>query len=232
MKKVGFVGTYDKIDMILYAAKILTLLEKKVLIVDATINQKAKYIVPSITPTMSYVTTFEDIDVAVGFKSFEQIKQYLYISENESLPYDIVLIDTDSNEAIETFNFYENEKNFFVTSFDCYSLKRGLATLSTLRTPIELTKILFSMNIFKEDDDYLNFLSLEYKIRWNDYRIYFPIENGDASVISENQRAEKIMFKKLSSSYKEGLAYVTQEIEKNISDSQIRRIIKNIEKGV
>lgn len=232
MKKVGFVGTYDKIDMILYTAKILTLLGKKVLILDATTTQKAKYIVPSINPTISYITTFEEIDVAVGFKNFEQLKQYLYISENEKLPYDVVLIDTDSDEAIEIFDFYNNEKNFFVTSFDCYSLKRGLATLNTLKTPIELTKILFSINMFKEEDDYLNFLSLEQKIRWNDYRIYFPLSNEDLNAIYESQRSQKIIFRKLSNQYKEGLIYVTQEIEKDISESQIRRIVRSVEKGV
>ena len=68
MKKVGFIGAYDKTDLILYVAKILTVLGKKVLIVDSTITQKAKYIVPVLNPTMSYITEFEEMDVAVGFK--------------------------------------------------------------------------------------------------------------------------------------------------------------------
>ena len=45
MKKIGFIGAYDKIDLIIYIAKILTTLGKKVLVVDATINQKARYVV-------------------------------------------------------------------------------------------------------------------------------------------------------------------------------------------
>ena len=232
MKKVGFIGAYDKIDMIMSAAKILTLLRKKVLIIDATTNQKAKYLVPSITPTISYVTTFEDIDIAVGFKTFEQIKQYLYIPENEEVPYDIVLIDTDSSKAIEELNLHEAEKNFFVTSFDSYSLKRGLETLNVLEKPMELTKILFAINIFKEDDDYLNFLSLEYKIRWDEYRIYFPMESEDIAEIHENQKAQKIVFKRLTTQYKEGLVYLTQAIANDINETQVRRVIKILEKGV
>ena len=74
MKKIGFIGAYDKTDLILYVAKILTLLDKKVLIVDSTMNQKARYIVPAITPAMKYITDFEDIDVAVGFSSMEYHK--------------------------------------------------------------------------------------------------------------------------------------------------------------
>ena len=43
MKKIGFIGAYDKIDLIIYIAKILTVLEKKVLVVDDTTNQNICY---------------------------------------------------------------------------------------------------------------------------------------------------------------------------------------------
>ena len=45
MRKISLIGCYDKIDLILYIAKILVAMDKKVLVVDSTINQKAKYIV-------------------------------------------------------------------------------------------------------------------------------------------------------------------------------------------
>ena len=84
----------------------------------------------------------------------------------------------------------------------------------------------------KEEDDYLNYLSLGYKIIWNEYRIYFPIENGDLSVLFENQRVAKIKFKKLSVQYKDSLEYIVEDILKNVSSSQIRKVIKIIERGV
>ena len=34
MKKIVFIGTYDKTDMLLYVAKILTLMGKKVILID------------------------------------------------------------------------------------------------------------------------------------------------------------------------------------------------------
>ena len=40
MKKIGFVGAYDKTDIILNIAKILTLFGKNVLVVDNTTIQK------------------------------------------------------------------------------------------------------------------------------------------------------------------------------------------------
>ena len=230
MKKVGFIGAYDKTDMLLNMAKIITTMKKRVLIVDSTINQKARYVVPAINPTVSYITSYEDIDVAIGFNDVEEIKRYIGISGD--LPYDILLIDSDTPERVEKFNLEMADRNYFVTSFDIYSLRRGIEILSGLKVPINLTKILFTKEILKEEDDYLNFLSLGYKVIWNEERIYFPIENGDLSVIAENQRVQKIKLKKLSIQYKDSLSFIVQQILNQSNDSDVRRAIKIIERGV
>ena len=232
MKKIGFIGAYDKVDLIIYIAKILTVLGKKVLVIDSTVNQKARYVVPVINPTVKYITEFEEIDIAVGFNNFEEIKQYLSISDGGNLDYDFVLIDIDSGKGFNEYGMSDSQKNYFVTSFDAYSLKKGLEIFVGLKKAISLTKILYSKEVLKEEDDYLNFLSLGYKIIWSEYRIYFPIENGDLSVIYENQRVSKIKFKKLSVQYKDSLAYIAEEILANVSENSIRRAIKMIEKGV
>ena len=230
MKKIGFIGAYDKTDLILNIAKIMTVMGKKVLVIDSTLLQKAKYIVPVINPTTSYITNFEDIDVAVGFEDTEQIKQYLGVT-GEEMNYDVLLVDADSEERIEKFDLVKADKNFFVTSFDLYSLKRGLEVLSMLKKPMTLTKILFAKEVLKEDDDYLNFLSLGYKVIWDEERIYFLLENGDLGVLSENQRVAKIKFRKLSTQYKDSLAFIVLEAL-NDKESSVRRAIKIIERGV
>ena len=56
MRKIGFIGAFEKTDLIIYTAKILTEVGKRVLMVDTTILQKARYIVPCIAPTRFYVT--------------------------------------------------------------------------------------------------------------------------------------------------------------------------------
>ena len=178
MKKVGFIGAYDKIDLIMYIAKIITSLGKKVLIVDSTVNQKARYIVPVINPTLKYVTDFEEIDIAVGFTDEKDIKRYLGISEEQEMEYDIMFVDTDNVDGFKNYNLEEDQKNYFVTSFDNYSLKKGLEIFNELTQPVSLTKVLFSKDMLKEEDDYLNFLSLGYKVIWNEYRIYFPLADS------------------------------------------------------
>ena len=230
MKRIGFIGGYDKTDLILYLAKICTVLGNRVLVIDATVCQKARYIVPVISPALMYVTEYEEIDIAVGFHNEEDVKRYLGV-EDLSSEYDIILVDTDNSEGFQGFYLEGAQKNYFVTSFDVYSLRRGLEALTDLSSAISLTKVLFSKEMLKEEDDYLNFLSLGYKVIWDDYRIYFPVENGDQSVIYENQRVSKIRFRKLSVQYKDGLEYMAEEILGDTGGSKVRKAIKTIEKG-
>ena len=232
MRKIGFIGAYDKTDFILYIAKILTEMGQRVILVDATLTQKAKYIVPVIKPSKSYVTEFEGIDIAVGFETFEEIKQYLALPEKIELNYDIALIDLDTQEKVKSFEIETFEKNYFVTSFDMYSIKRGLESIAELSTPINVTKVVFAKEILKEEDDYLNFLTAGSKIVWNEEIIYLPFEVGDETVIYNNQRVSKIKFKKLSNQYKEGLMYISSKILEDVDGRLIRNTFRKIEKGV
>lgn len=240
MEKVGFIGAFDKSNFIIYISKILELAGNKVLVVDSTSIQKIKYTVPSINPTKAYITSFEDIDFAVGFESWEHIEQYLGIQfdtndEDEQIDnsvktnkdsYDYILIDVDSAEKMESFGIEEIEKKYFVTSFDLYSLRKGLSCLENLKNTIKLTKVLFSYEQSKEDEEYLNFISLKYKIEWKDYTFYFQIFGDDNKVFEENQRIQKISYKKLGLNYKESLSYVIQDIAKNLNIAQIKKLMK------
>ena len=225
MKKIGFIGAANKTNLIMYVAKVLNLMDKKVLVVDTSIEQEMKYIVPTISPTKEYVTEFEHMDFAVGFKSVEDIKKYLAIKE-EKMPYDYMLIDIDSEEMIEEFDIEDADKNYFVTTFDMYALRRGVEILQNIKQPLKLTKVLYSHEIIKEDEEYLNYLAMGYKIVWNNTTIYLPKAELDNQAIEENQRIFTIRIKKLSVNYQEGIEYIAQDIlgERNIN--KIRKSIK------
>ena len=236
MKKIGFMGAYDKSNFMIYTAKILRLLDYKVLVVDASSVQKIKYIIPAINPTKSYITAFEDIDFAVGFEEWAEVERYLgirYDSNEEEVSkinkdlYDYVLIDIDSPEKLESFEMENADRNYFVTSIDMFSLKKGLNIFKNIVRPINLTKIEFAYETSKEDEEYLNYISLEYRVNWNNYAFYFQILGEDNKVFEENQRLEKIRYRRLSIGYKESLAYVIQDICKNENISKIKRTMKD-----
>lgn len=227
MERIGFIGGYDKTDLIIYTAKILTELGKKVLILDTTQKQKTRYVVPAINPTVSYITEFNNIDVAVGFENFEAVQHYFGIGDEELL-YDYALVDLDSVNSANQIGLSITDKTYFVTAFDLYSLKKGVEILSDLRNPLKLTKVYFSRTFYSEDDEYLEFLALGKKVVWDDSIIYFPLENGDETAISENQRLGKIKFKNLSNDYKDGITILVTHIVGG-SSRDIRNLIKNLE---
>ena len=233
MKTISFIGAYDNTDLLLYIAKIFTTMGKKVLIIDTTILQKAKYIVPVISPAKAYVTSFEDIDIAVGLYNYSSIKSYLGLPEHAVLNYDYVFIDVDSIEGMKNFDVNTTEKKYFVTGFDAYSLKRGLEILAGIGETLELKKVLFSKNLSYEEEEYFNYLALGAKVKWDDETIYFPFEQGDQGVIIENQMVQKIKFKKLTELYKESLLYIANELLEDKSEvMNLKKAFKQLEKGV
>jgi len=131
MEKYVFIGGYDKADLLIYIAKILTILKKKVIIIDTTILQKTRYVIPNMLPSKQYITTYESIDIAIGFENIAKIKEYQKLAPEEELGYDFILIDMDTPRAYREYEIKPTDKHYFVTSFDIYNLKRGLRSAYT-----------------------------------------------------------------------------------------------------
>lgn len=229
MKKIGFIGAYDKTDILIYLAKILTALGSRVLVVDSTVIQKAKYIVPVINPTRTYITQFENFDVAVGFQGYEDMSDYLGI-DNIQDNYDIALLDIDIGKNFDGFEIYNSDKLYFVTSFDLYSLKRGVEALSGLNENVHIKKIIFSKAATTEENDYLNFLSADCNVTWDNDIIYFPLDRGDASEMIENQITSKIKFKNFSDDFMQAFNRLVGEITQ-ADYNELRKIYKVLEKN-
>lgn len=230
MRIIGFIGSCDKTDLLLNIAKILTVMKNRVLLIDSTIIQKARYIVPTIMPSKSYITSFEDIDVAVGFDDFLGVQRYL--GGITDFPYDVVLVDCDVAEKVKGFDLQEANKNYFVTNYDVYSVRRGIEILNNLESPMKLQRIVFTKEILREDDEYLTYISKDAPIVWEEERLYFPLDIMNFEAAIENQRSQKIKFKKLSVPYKDSLNYLVLLMMELNSDSEIKKAMKIIEKGV
>lgn len=228
MKKYAFIGTYDKTDMLIYIARILCLLGKKVLLVDTTVLKKSRYIVPTMFQDKQYITTYEEIDVAIGFDSFEAIKKYQIETVGKETEYDIALLDIDRAIAYDKFKIQGEDKHYFVTSFDIFNLKRGIQVLAHLQPKIKVTKIYYTKNMLQEEDELLNFLTKNYKIHWNKNIIFFPFETSDLDIIYTNQRSGKIQMKGLSNEYVDAILYLAEEISEENS-AKVRKAYKNLE---
>lgn len=230
MEKINFIGAYDKTDSIMYIAKILTEMKKKVIIVDATLTQKSKYVIPTVENKNEYITNYSNIDFAIGFTNYNDIKTYLGMPQSAAFTYDYMLIDIDNSDLLNNFDVYSSKKNYFVTSFDLYALKRGVEVLKRLSLPVEIMKVYFSNLMSQSEDDYFNYIATGCRVKWNQDKIYFPLLNEDLDVIKENQRLSKIRFKGLSNEYKTSLMEWTQDI---CGDSNgVKKACRQIERGV
>ena len=230
MEKINFIGAYDKTDSIMYIAKILTEMKKKVIIVDATITQKTKYVIPTIDNRSEYIANYANIDFAIGFTNYNDIKTYRGMPQSAAFTYDYMLIDIDNSDLLNNFDVYSSKKNYFVTSFDLYALKKGVEVLKRLSLPVEIMKVYFSNLMSQSEDDYFNYIATGCRVKWNQDKIYFPLLNEDLDVIKENQRLSKIRFKGLSNEYKTSLMEWTQDI---CGDSNgVKKACRQIERGV
>ena len=228
MKRIVFIGAYDKTDMLLYVAKILTLMGKKVILIDTTILKKSRYIVPTMIQEKQYITTYEDIDVAIGFESFEAIQKYQK-DFGKVEEYDIALVDIDRAIAYQKFEITAKDQHFFVTSFDVYNLKRGLQVLAYIQKDAVVTKIYYTKSMLAEEDEYLNYLAADYKIKWDESDIvFFPFETVDLNAIYINQRAGRIQMKGLSNTYVDSILYLIEAITGE-SSGKIRNAYKALD---
>lgn len=230
MKNIGFIGAFDKLDLLLYLSKIFKMLGKKVVIIDTTLEQKSKYIVPFINPTKSYITRFENVDIAIGFESYEEIERYIDSTENKKMNYDYAFVSIDTMEGFEKFYNKDTIKNYFTTSFEAYSIRKGLEAISKIKNPIELTRIVFSTQISEEENYYLEYLALGYKIKWDEKTINFPYDTKDLEVMIDNQKTNKINLKRLSQAYRDSLEYLVSDMIPNINETELKRIMKIIER--
>ena len=95
-----------------------------------------------------------------------------------------------------------------------------------------MTKILYSRDVLREEEEYLDYLTLGMNVKWNSMKICFPLNFEDISVIQENQRSLKISLKKLSSAYRDNLMIIVEDILENVSMGEIKKAIKMMEKDV
>ena len=179
------------------------------------------------TPTKKYVTTFDGIDIAIGFENLQDIKDYMSVT-NE-LDYDFVLVDLDNPINYTNFEFSPTDLHYFVTTFDVYSVQTGINILRTLKQPTDITKVIFTRDPSSEEKEYLNFITLNYKVNWKEDVLYFPFETADLYAIFENQRFSRVKFTNLGYDYLEALVYFLENMAE-LSKGEIRKAIKAIER--
>lgn len=227
MKKIAFIGGYDKSDIIIYVAKLLSMLNKKILIIDTTLIQKTRYIVPTMTPTLKYVTTYDGMDIAIGFSDMTDLQRYLGISNFEE--YDYIIYDIDNPDFYISFGLQPTDEHCLLTSFDVYSVQKGINVLRAIKQPTEVLKALVTRDPASEESEYLDFVTFNLKVKWKENIVYMPFDTEDLYEIYQNQRYSRVKFTGLSMDFMDSLSFLIENITE-CSRGDIRKAIKLIER--
>lgn len=223
MKKIAFIGGYDKLDLIHYVGIILHNLGKKVLIVDTTRMQKSRYITPTIDNTeKQYIATAQGVDIAIGFRTYTELVEVTKITDES---YDYMFIDIDNYKVLQTFNLTKEDMMFLTTTFDVYSLKIGLGVLSQFQNKEIVNKIVLAKNITPYHVQYLTHITKDFNITWGNISIFFPYDNGDLTIMFENQREQRMSLNQFSKDFLGSLLDLTVIIEPTLA-KQIRKFIR------
>ena len=102
--------------------------------------------------------------------------------------------------------------------------------MKNLSLNLKLSKILMNYDMKREDEEYLNYLSMDTRVIWDEFTIYVPLLDENKRQIEDNQRVYKARIKRLIPEYQEGIVYIVQNILGDVSVNKIKKIIKEREK--
>jgi hypothetical protein len=228
MKQIGFIGAFDKKDLLINIGLVLTNLGKRVLVIDATTTQRNRYLVPNTSSNGSptYISDFKGVDVAVGFMNYMGIMQYL---GRQDLPYDFIFVDTDNIQTFNSFGVYQMPNIFAVSSYDSYDINKLIELFRYIQTPIKATKVIISPDLSSGKGDLMNQGASGTNVSFTDNQVEFMDVTEDRRIIIENQLSNQLMFKRFSSMYKYSLEYITAIIaDKIVNQSDIKAMIKRM----
>ncbi len=241
MKCVGFVGNIDKTELVMYVAKMLSTLGKKTVYIDATTEQKTRYIIPTIGDTNEdnqYVVQHDGVDFAIGFTNMLELKKYFLSKGEDFTEFEYVLVNTDNTDMCDEYDLKNANELFFVSSYDKFHIVKGIELLKYMcamkrktdtEAQVVLTKILYFSEVNTADSKYIDILSQNLPLLWKHDPINFPYDQGDLSVNIQNQYNSKIDVRFLTSGYKEGIITTVSCITGD-DKGTLKKVLKNVEK--
>ena len=234
MQVVGLVGYMDKYDFVINLARTINIMEKSVLVVDATLDQKLKYVVPALDNIgKSYVTQYNNIDFAVGFNSMHDVESYMIEQGININLYDHILIDIDSPKGYELFRTRGMDKTCLFIDTSVLSISKNKELVKAMKvynqqeTELELTKIWFKAYLSRASENYFVEQVKEYNVKWIEPEYEIPDDMKDKVENIDSQLSGIVDIKKHSKMYISAIADLTAEI---IEDTTSKFVLNKIKR--
>ena len=234
MQVIGLLGYVDKYDIIMNLAKTINLVDKSVLVIDATLDRKLKYIIPALDNIgRAYVTQYNNIDFAVGFDSMHDVENYMAEQSINIGLYDFVLIDMDSARSYEFFRTRGLDKICFFVDTSVLSVAKNKDIIKAMKvynneesSNKEIIKILYRSYISRAANDYFEQQIKEYDVKWKEPEYEIELSDQDKLVDIDSQFSGIIDTKKHTKMYITTLADLTADLVGDINAKQVLTAIK------
>ncbi len=235
-KIIGFIGYVNKSEFIINLSKILKIMNKRVLVVDGTLDKRIKYTIPTFAQDES-ITNFDGTDFAVGFKSIESIKEYICNKTSIADDYDYILLDIDNKENYEYFKDENISKYYFFIEHTTESLFRNeelLRKITEDRAPedkIEMTKVVFKYYISRASQKYFEARLMDMNVKWIDVEYELPYMDQDKIADLESELSGYIDISRHTRQYIALVTDIASDILGGVPAGEIRRAVKNYSRG-
>lgn len=233
MQVIGLVGYMDKYDFVMNLARTINIMDKSVLVVDATLDQKLKYVVPALDNIgRSYVTQYNNIDFAVGFNSMHDVENYMIEQGININLYDHILIDIDSPKGYELFRTRGINKTYLFLDTTVLSLSKNKEMVKAMRVytqqgdSLELSRVWFKAYLSRASQEYFDKQIEEYNAKWVEPEYEIPYDEKDKMEDIDSELSGIINIKKHSKMYISAIADMTAEIVEDVNSKMVLNKIK------
>lgn len=233
MKVIGLIGYVNKYDFAINLAKSLNIMEKSVLVVDATADRKLKYIIPALNNVgKAYVTQYNNIDFAVGFDSMYDVENYMCEQSINIGLYDYIIVDIDSPKTYEYFRTRGIDKTYFFIHTDMLAIAKNKDIIKAIKvyntddTKTKMTKVVFKDFASRAAEDYFDKQIEAYNIKWEENVYEMFLDERDKVVNTDSEFSGIIELKKHTVPYLTTIADMTANILGDITSKEIIKQIK------
>lgn len=231
---IALAGYVNKTDFVINLAKAISYMGKTVLVIDGTIEERMKYTVPSLAvKEKEYVTQYDSIDFAVGFKNMHDVENYICKRELNIALYDYILLDIDNPTAYENFRSRGITKTYFFVEYSNISMSKNAELLKTmmiykpLDKKLELTKVLFKYYITRASEVYYENKLISFAIEWDENSYELNYEDQDRIADIEAQHSGIIDIMRHTKMFINLVAEIGADILKDITSNEMKKEIKN-----
>lgn len=233
MQVIGLVGYMDKYDFAINLAKTINVMDKAVLVIDATLDQKLKNVIPSLGNIgRSYLTQYNNIDFALGFNSMHDIENYMIEQGINIGLYDYIVIDIDSPKGYELFRSRGMDKTYFFIDTTVLSINKNKEIIKAMRIYMQqdekmsLRKVWFKAYMSRATQTYFETQIKEYDVSWVEPEYEIPSNEQDKMASIDSQLSGIISIKKQSKAFVETIADMTADIIGDVTSKEVRNRIK------